>query len=229
MKFAKKMKLVPFDGLPDVKPVEVRPVEPAYDRDPLQQAVENVHQDMQHVLNDPTLTDEKIMQRYGQLLHRYQTMQRKRKQVVPLLDENIPEPREEENSEAPILESVPRPYQHRARLLLKHMKEKTPWSWNENLELVRNGVPVPYTNAIDIVNDLVRRRKNTQAPVGWFGVMQSLKATNAPREAIGNQERWNVLSTPPTRTPPRRPRKKKISSTDTPSIPTRRWLSLQKL
>lgn len=225
------MKLVPFDGPTDVKPVKVMQVEPVYDRDPLQQAVENVHQDMQRVLNDPTLGDENKMQRYGQLLQRYQTMQKKRKHVIPLSDENIPEHKEEAAvvSEIPILESVPRAYQHRARLLLKHMKEKTPWSWNENLELIRNGVPVPGTNAIDIVNDLVRRRKNTQAPMGWFGVMQSLKATNVPREAIGNQERWNVLSTPPTRPPPRRPRKKKISSTDTPSTSTRRWLSLQNL
>ncbi|KAK6178193.1 hypothetical protein SNE40_013003 [Patella caerulea] len=126
MKFAKKMKLVPFDGPTDVKPIEVRQVEPAYDRDPLQQAVENVHQDMQHVLNDLTLTDENKMQRYGQLLHRYQTMQKKRKQTIPLSDENIPE-QKEETSEAPILESVPRVYQPRGKK--RHLGRGTR-TWN---------------------------------------------------------------------------------------------------
>ena len=223
MKYARKMRLVPADQ-PTV--LTVKPYEPQYVRNPVKGALENLSQDMQNLLQNETLTEDQKMQQYGQLFLRYQTMQKKLKEPVAL---PVPETKEITEPPKSILESVPKTYRNKAQLLLNHIKEKTDMSWDDENRLVKNGKSVPGTNILDIVNDLVRERKTMpHAPRGWYDVLMSLKDTNVPREAIGNESRWKAVSTPENvPSPPRKsriPRRRTLSITRIP-----RWLSMDDL
>ena len=197
MKFAKKMRLVPADEVEKV--VMVKPYEPLYAKNTIKTALEELGENMQQLLKSDASDEEKMTQ-YGQMMQRYQVLQNnltKPSIIIP----KLPETSTTTPTKPDILSTVPKTFQTRAKLLLRHLEEKTPFSWNDKLELTQKGQPVPGTNVVDIVNDLIRKRKTNAPPLGWESVMRSLKETNVPREAIGNDERWEVFSTPLTPMP----------------------------
>ena len=187
------MRLVPADE-PE-KIVTVKPYEPVYDRNPVKEALEELSQEMQRLLKSD-VPDSSKMDQYGQMLQRYRVLQNKRhpptRDVLPVPDKK-PEVLEKPN----ILTLVPKTYQGKARMLLEHLEEKTPFSWNDKYELTQNNQVMKGTNVVDIVNDFIRNRKTANAPYGWEAVMRSLRESNIPREAIGNDRRWALFSTPP--------------------------------
>ncbi|KAK6183384.1 hypothetical protein SNE40_010876 [Patella caerulea] len=119
-----------------------------------------------------------------------------------------PQPPQQPDISQSILESVPIKYRPKAKLLLKHIKEKTPLEWNDNYELVRDGQVIKGTNAYDIVNDLMRSRKTVSPAPGWSDVVSTLKKTHASREWVGNADRW--------KTPTRRPQVKGRNTAQSP-------------
>jgi hypothetical protein len=58
-----------------------------------------------------------------------------------------------------ILESVPKTMKAKAQLLLKKMKSSPDISWNEKGELKYKGETVQGSNVVDLVNDVLRKRK----------------------------------------------------------------------
>jgi hypothetical protein len=57
------------------------------------------------------------------------------------------------------VESVPKTMKAKAQLLLKKMKSSLDISWNEKGELKYKGETVQGSNVVDLVNDVLRKRK----------------------------------------------------------------------
>ena len=59
-----------------------------------------------------------------------------------------------------IIHSVPKKMQNRAKLLIQKLKDHSDViSWNDNGELVLDGFTIPISNIVDLVNDVMRKRK----------------------------------------------------------------------
>ncbi|KAK6172098.1 hypothetical protein SNE40_018052 [Patella caerulea] len=221
------MKLVPVDE-PSV--TVMKPYEPVWERDPIRRIMEEVSTEMDTVLKS-RMSDADKMQKYGQLFERFQTMQKKLEtpqpppppppssqtpQTSPPPAPTLPpQPTQQPDISQSILESVPIKHRPKAKLLLKHIKEKTPLEWNDNYELVRDGQVIKGTNAYDIVNDLMRSRKTVSPAPGWSDVVSTLKKTHASREWVGNADRWKT----PTRRPPVKGRNTAQPPPQAPHVP----------
>ncbi|ESO90574.1 hypothetical protein LOTGIDRAFT_175819 [Lottia gigantea] len=220
------MRLVPADE-PE-KIVTVKPYEPVYDQNPVKEALEELSQEMQRLLKSNTSDDIK-MDQYDQMLQRYRILQNKRHaRTIPETTNNKPD--DIASVEKPdILTSVPKTYQGRARMLLEHLEKKTPYSWNDKYELTHGGQVMKGTNVVDIVNDFIRNRKTNNTPFGWEAVMRSLRESNIPREAIGNDRRWELFSTPQTQPSPPAFETPKKRTSKKQQRKERKWLSFDSL
>ena len=59
-----------------------------------------------------------------------------------------------------IIDSVPKTMQNRAKLLIQELKDHSDViSWNDNGQLVSDGSTIPNSNIVDLVNDVMRKRK----------------------------------------------------------------------
>ena len=85
-------------------------------------------------------------------------------------------------------------------------------SMEADVELIHEGVPVVGSNAVDLVHDLLRKRK-TDDPTGWQSFARQLRVINIPMELVGNAARRAYIQQ--TATPaaaPRRRRQRRSSS-----------------
>ena len=95
-----------------------------------------------------------------------------------------------------IVSGIPVTQQAKARRIVDAMKANpNVVTWNSDWELVHNGVPVPNTNVVDLVNDLVRSKKNFN-PLGAPQILQGLKKINFPSAYIGNDDRRQQMMSP---------------------------------
>ena len=91
--------------------------------------------------------------------------------------------------------------QVKARRLIEHLKRDI--TWTARGELTHEGVPIVGSNVVDLVNDLLRKRKTD--PVGWQPFARQLRAINLPMELIGNTSREAYIrQATTTATPSRR-------------------------
>ena len=87
--------------------------------------------------------------------------------------------------------------QAKARRVMKHLKRGI--TWTARGELIHEGEPVAGSNVVDLVNDLLRKRKTD--PTGWQPFAQQLRAINLPMELVGNVARraYKRQATTPSR------------------------------
>ena len=105
--------------------------------------------------------------------------------------------------EADVVDTVPKTMQGKARRLMERLKRNM--SWTARGELIHEGVPVAGSNVVDLVNDLLRKRKTD--PTGWQPFARHLRAMNLPIELVGNVARRDYLrqaTTPATTSTPGR-------------------------
>ena len=102
--------------------------------------------------------------------------------------------------EATVLDTVPKTMQAKARRLMEHLKRDI--AWTARGELIHEGVPVVGSNVVDLVNDLLRKRKTD--PPGWQPFARQLRAINIPMELVGNVVRKAYIRQATTVTPSRR-------------------------
>ena len=108
--------------------------------------------------------------------------------------------------EADVVDPVPKTMQGKARRLMEHTKRNI--SWTARGELIHEGVPVAGSNVVDLVNDLLRKRKTD--PTGWQPFARQLRAMNLPMELVGNVARRDYIrqaTTPATSSTPGRRRR----------------------
>jgi len=119
--------------------------------------------------------------------------------------------KESEDVESMVLETIPKKWKRQASRLLKHLKGNPDVSWSDQGELVLKQTPIAKSHAVDLINDLLRRRTTIPAPVGWKQLANTLKEYNVPRELIGNEDRWKYINEQSEERPavaPRRGRKR---------------------
>jgi hypothetical protein len=81
----------------------------------------------------------------------------------------------------------------KAKLLLKKMKSSPDISWNEKRELKYKGETVQGSNVVDLVNDVLRKRKYFK-PQGWKTFGEALREANVPHDLIGYEDRWRFIT-----------------------------------
>ena len=182
---------------------------------------------MKAILNRPDLSPEEKVDQYNQVLQQYQTYYQRQPEPIPVkLTSSSTEVIS--SIEDDVVSGVPKVYQQKAAALMKRIKEHPDLSWNERGELVIRGEPVMGTNMVDLVGDLVRRRKSFE-PHGWQRLARALHDTNVPQDLIGHRERWTWMQDAPS-VLEEAPQKKKKTTTRkrvTKPMLTRRWMSIK--
>ena len=97
------------------------------------------------------------------------------------------------------VDTVPKTMQAKAKRLMEHLKRDI--SWTARGELIHEGVPVAGSKVVDLVNDLLRKRKTDST--GWQPFARQLRAMNLPMELVGNVARRAYIRQMTTPTPGR--------------------------
>ena len=64
-------------------------------------------------------------------------------------------------------------------------------SWDEDGTVKMYGQPIPGSNIIDLVNDVLRQRKGIE-PTGWQPFAEWPKAMNVPQDFVGNNKKMGM-------------------------------------
>ena len=213
-----------------------------------QSKLQALEENMKNILARTDLPDDAKVSMYQQALHHYLQYDHARRiepvsvtmsapksanerytENEPLSDRSVAEPdrRPIDDLTPQILQSIPKPFQRKAALLIGKLKNNDVMSWNNNGELIYDGDVVKGSNVIDLVNDVLKSKKGFD-PHGWQHFAQGLARANAPESVIGNVLRRTavrqykqlgsthkrLLPTPPSlhTTPRRIQRRRKISS-----------------
>ena len=161
---------------------------------------------MQTILDREDLSADERLKLYGQSFTRYLNVYDDYK---PRPVAVAPEPVKQDLFDDEILESVPKTMKAKAQLLLKKMKSSPDISWNEKGELKYKGETVQGSNVVDLVNDVLRKRKYFN-PQGWETFGEALREANVPQDLIGHEDRWRFI-TQTKRTPRSRKRQQSPS------------------
>ena len=196
MEFTKKMVLVDPRVLESIKspnePVPNAQIESVRDLD---------HQ-MRAVLSRNDLDIEDKANLYHQSLQRYLTRVNQYKESpvakVEMVtkstsnskdnSEDSPNPVEDD-----IISSVPPSMQKKAGRLLSRLKSNPEIKWNDKGEIEYKGKTVKQSNMTDLINDILRNRKNVADPIGWDMFSTVLGDMNIPQDLVGNTKRWQFM------------------------------------
>jgi len=198
---------------------------------PIEQRVkvmDTLDKKMQTILDREDIPIDQRLKLYDKSMYRYLNVfddYRPKPEIsTPTPESESPDPIESE-----ILDSVPKTMRGKAELLLKKRKTNRDITWNEKGELKYKDKIVHGSNIVDLVNDVLRKRKYFN-PEGWETFREALREANVPQDLIGHTDRWGY-TIQAKRTPRSRKRQESPSPTryDTPEIPksTRRkqkWL-----
>ena len=178
--------------------------------DTLGKKVQALDDEMKTILDRKDLDDGTKVTLYNQVLQRYNVLTDKRiKEPLRVVTVNEVEPGSGSEGavrapisglEATVLATVPRTMQAKASRLMEHLKRDI--AWTARGELIHEGVPVVGSNVVDLVNDLLRKRKTD--PTGWQPFARQLRAINLPMALVGNVSRRAHIRPAPTVTPSRR-------------------------
>ena len=81
-----------------------------------------------------------------------------------------------------VMTTLPKALQEKGRQLVSRLKTT---QWNDRGELLHEVMVVPGSKVVDIVHDLLRKRK-TSDPIGWLQFGSQMRAANIPMELVGN-------------------------------------------
>jgi hypothetical protein len=140
-------------------------------------------------------TDEKL---YDQSFTRYLNVHDdyRPRPVVSRVSTSPPAVIETETKDAieeEILESVPKTMKTKAELMVRKMKADPNIAWSEKGELKYKGETVRGSNVVDLVNDVLRKRKYLN-PKGWETFGEALREANVPPDLIGHEDRWKYIT-----------------------------------
>ena len=174
--------------------------------------VQALDDEMKTILDRKDLDDGTKVTLYNQVLQRYNVLADKRiKEPLRVVTVNESEVASESGSEgtarapisgleATVLATVPRTMQVKASRLMEHLKRDI--ACTARGELIHEGVPVVGSKVVDLVNDLLGKRKT--APTGWQPFARQLRAINLPMTLVGNVSSRAYIRPEPSITPSRR-------------------------
>ena len=176
------MAIVPFKLWEDMKRWKEEQIQkPRLPPDPNVSATISLQRDLSSVLANEDLSEGEKSQLYGQTLHQFQTAHRK------ALENNKLQLSISSKINQRINDSVPTTMKKKARLLMSMLQDHPNLSWDEDGTVKMYGQPIPGTNIIDLVNDVLRQVKEIE-PTGWQPFAEGLKAMNVPQDFVGNKK-----------------------------------------
>lgn len=174
-------------------------------RNPLVNVMEGLDKEMMNVLQREDLNADEKVKYYQQLLQRYRiyddkydNRSPKKVHIVKQTDEkktenDILDNLSSETVEEDILDSVPKSMKEKAKSIINKIKRGKDMGWNDSGEMIYKGETYKGTNIVDLVNDVLRKRKNVN-PEGWKIFSTGLKEINIPKELIGHEDRWHFMN-----------------------------------
>ena len=174
------------------QPVPQRPKPPVDQR---VRVMDTLDKKMHDILERADLPVDERLKLYDQSLYRYKTIHddyRPRSTVQTIESTEPNKTSEEDPFEKEIMDSVPKSLKGKAELLFKKMKSSPEITWNEKGELTFKGETVKGSNVVDLVNDVLRKRKYFN-PEGWERFGEALREANVPQDLIGHEERWRYI------------------------------------
>ena len=92
-----------------------------------------------------------------------------------------------------IIDSVPKTMQNHAKLLIQKLKDQSDIiSWNDNGQLVLEGSIVPNSNIVDVVNDIMRKRKGFN-PEHSNTFAKAFAKINVPEDYLKNPDQIDSI------------------------------------
>ena len=92
-----------------------------------------------------------------------------------------------------VIDSVPKTMQNRAKLLIQKLKDHSDViSWNDNGQLVSEGSIVPNSNIVNLVNDVMQKRKGFN-PEHSNTFAKALAKLNVPEDYLRNPDRIDSI------------------------------------
>ena len=86
--------------------------------------------------------------------------------------------------EQDVLQSVPKTMRSRAERLLQRIKSHPDVTWNPRGEIEYQGHLVKNSNLTDLVNDVLKKRRNIAEPVGWKAFATTLHHLNVLQDLL---------------------------------------------
>ena len=169
-----------------------------YDQPPTTDVLLSLDDELRHVLDRRDMSAEDKVLQYNQLLQKHWTFQTSHKTPpttgVPATSPPPPPapPVMVDATIEEVVKSLPKTFPRKGRLLMERIQRNPDMGWTERGELVIKGESVPGTNLTDLVNDVVRHRKNF-TPQGWQAFATGLGASNVPQDLVGHADRWTWM------------------------------------
>ena len=203
MQYAKKMVLVPHETVQQAHTAHQQTLSPTY------QGLSGLDEEMQSILRRRDMPMDERAKLYQQALLGYINMHQKLNQPLAVTVDTSPNnvrqtTQKDATSTTPVSaasswtqrvkDSVPKTLVRKAEQLMR-LIEGAPSgkvAFNEKGELKLNDQAFEGTHVVDLVNDVLRKRK-TYSPRGWQTFAQALSTLHPPRELIGNEERWKFI------------------------------------
>ena len=152
---------------------------------PIHRSIVTLDDDMRTVLDRRDLSDDEKVRQYNQILQRYLKYHDHLR--TPSLRKESTQVKEED-----VVRTVPLKFRAKAENLLKRIEREPNMHWNERGEFVHDGRVIKGSNIVDLVNDVVRHRKDFQ-PHGWQDFARALRRGNVPQDLVGNRRRWDWM------------------------------------
>jgi hypothetical protein len=176
---------------------QVRPKPPVEQR---VKVMDTLDKKMQSILEREDLSTDERLKLYDQSSTRYLNVHDdyRPRPVVSKVSTSPPAVIETETKDAmeeEILESVPKTMKTKAELLVRKMKADPNIAWSEKGELKYREETVRGSNVVDLVNDVLRKRKYFN-PQGWETFGEALREANVPQDLIGHEFLCHLVSLP---------------------------------
>lgn len=153
----------------------------------------SLERDMSQVLHDPDIEDRTKWSQYQQMLQRNQHFHDQMRQPVSIpIVEKPSMATVSQSFEQEILSLLPKTLKTKGELLCKRLYDNEVITWDSKGRVSINGNVLPESNIVDLVSDVVRRRKSG-GPTGWRRFLEALRQINVPAEYIDNPHRTNTV------------------------------------
>ena len=174
---------------------------------PVDTTLRDLNAEMTIILDKSGVDVSEKVRLYNQALLRYNDMAKDRAaKPTPVVVVKENEPIVTTDVMADVVTTLPKTLQEKGSQLVSRLKTT---KWNDRGELMHEGVAVPGSNVVDLVHDLLRKRK-TSDPIVWQQFASQMHADNIRMELVGNvARRQHIQKRTRIPTPTPKPKKKK--------------------
>lgn len=131
-------------------------------------------------------TDDVKAKRYSIALQKFRDLANRVSGQSTVNEENY-------SHETEVLDSVPPQYRHKAKRLLKLVKNSDDIQLTKEGELIYKQSKVPKSDIVELINDLLKYRGAGEAPAGWSEFAKVLSNTDITKELVPNAKRWKDI------------------------------------